>query len=38
VVHDALQAAPGHDRLAHASFAQAYPAEIREQVLAHWDG
>ncbi|MEZ0050275.1 UbiD family decarboxylase [Mycobacterium sp. MAA66] len=37
VVHDALQPAPGHGRLAHVSFAQAYPADIRERVLAHWN-
>jgi len=36
VVHDALQPAPGHGRLAHLSFDQAYPADIRQRVLAHW--
>jgi len=30
--------APGHGRLAHASFARACPAEIRRRVLARWDG
>jgi UbiD family decarboxylase len=38
VVHDTLQPAPGDGRLPHSSFAQAYPAEIRQRVLAHWHG
>ncbi|MGN5382127.1 UbiD family decarboxylase [Streptomyces lasalocidi] len=36
VVHNALQPAPGSGRLPHSSFAQAYPAEVRRKVLAHW--
>ncbi|MFI2189898.1 UbiD family decarboxylase [Streptomyces sioyaensis] len=37
VVHDGLHAAPGAGRMPHSSFAQAYPADIRQRVLAHWD-
>jgi 4-hydroxy-3-polyprenylbenzoate decarboxylase len=36
VVHDGLQPAPGAGRPVHSSFAQAYPPEIRQRVLAHW--
>lgn len=36
VVHDGLLPEYGHGRLPHSSFAQAYPADVRERVLAHW--
>ena len=36
-IHDGLLPAVGEGRTPHVSFAQAYPAEIRERVLAHWD-
>jgi UbiD family decarboxylase len=38
VVHDALLPAGGHGRLPHSSFAQAYPRDIQDRVLAHWNG
>jgi 3-polyprenyl-4-hydroxybenzoate decarboxylase len=38
VVHDALLPAGGHGRLPHSSFAQAYPRQIQDRVLAHWNG
>ncbi|MGW2187714.1 UbiD family decarboxylase [Streptomyces sp. NPDC001667] len=37
VVHDALQPAVDDGRLPHSSFAEAYPDDVRERVLAHWD-
>ncbi|MFG2722061.1 UbiD family decarboxylase [Streptomyces sp. NPDC048416] len=37
VLHDGLQPAPGQGRMPHSSFAEAYPAPIRQRVLDHWD-
>ncbi|GGP46773.1 UbiD family decarboxylase [Streptomyces abikoensis] len=37
VVHDGLLPAWGEGRLSHSSFAQAYPADIRDKVVDHWD-
>lgn len=37
IVHDTLQPPVG-ERDLHASFDQGYPADVRERVLAHWDG
>ncbi|MFI9583650.1 bagremycin/ferroverdin biosynthesis UbiD family decarboxylase BagN/FevL [Streptomyces sp. NPDC052236] len=37
VFHDGLLPVSGEGRLAHSSFAEAYPAAIRRQVLDHWD-
>lgn len=37
VLHDGLLPAWGEGRLEHASFAQAYPAEVRRKVVEHWD-
>jgi UbiD family decarboxylase len=36
-ISHALQPAPGQGRMVQSSFAQAYPAELRANVLAHWD-
>lgn len=37
VVHDALLPAPGEGRSPHSSFTQAYPPQIQQRVLAHWE-
>ncbi|MCF2528836.1 UbiD family decarboxylase [Yinghuangia soli] len=37
VLHDGLLPAWGEGRMHHASFAQAYPEEVRRKVVAHWD-
>ncbi|MQY10077.1 UbiD-like decarboxylase [Streptomyces sp. RB5] len=36
VFHDGLLPAPGEGRMPHASFAQAYPEDVRRRVLEHW--
>ncbi|MBF9068981.1 UbiD family decarboxylase [Streptacidiphilus fuscans] len=37
VVHDGLEPARGQGRMPQSSFAEAYPAHIRQRVLDHWD-